>query len=186
MEGFMKKRTIVFFLFLVSAFLLPLTAQEAPKMKIVVVDVDLVVLESTRGKAFIARIESERSEKEKLIKGKEDAYRNLQKKFENEKYSMNEEARRKMERDISDKKMDYQRFLEDQEIEMRRIYEQGLKELQMEITPVMNEMAKREGYSLVLNKIQSGIVYADDAIDITDKLVKEYDQKDASGQFQNK
>ena len=182
----MKKTGILFFLCLVSVFLNPSLAQESSINGIVVVDVDLVVLESTRGKTFIAKIEAERNVKENLIKGKEEAYRNLQKKFDNEKYTMNEEARRKMERDISDKKMNYQRFLEDQEIEMRRIYEEGLKELQMEIIPILNELAKSEGYALVLNKLQSGIVYADDTIDITQKLVAEYDQKAESGIFQNK
>jgi len=180
----MKKTGLFLFILLLFPCLFPSIAQNSLRNRIVVVDVDLVVLESTRGKAFIARIESERSEKEKLIKSKEDTYRNLQKKFDNEKYTMNEEARRKMERDISDKKMLYQRFIEDQEIEMRRIYEEGLKELQEEIVPILNDLAKREGYALVLNKLQSGIVYADDHIDITGKLVKEYDQKEAGGGFQ--
>jgi len=179
------KKVCIWILLAISPLLAwSVPAQDSTPGKIVVVNVDLVVLESTRGKSFIARIELERNKKEKLIKEKEALFNNLQKKYENEKFSMNEEARLNMEREISDKKMQYQRYLEDQEIEMRRIYELGLKELQEEIVPIMEDLSQREGYILVLNKMQSGIVFAHDSIDITDKLIAAFDAKakpDAAG-----
>ena len=62
-------------------------------------------------------------------------------------------------------------------IAMEYIAGVDLKDLQEEIVPILEEMSQREGYMLVLNKMQSGIVFAHDSIDITDKLIEEFDAK---------
>ena len=40
--------------------------------------------------------------------------------------------------------------------------------------PVIESVAKELGYSLVFNKFQSGLLYADDAVDITAAVIQKF------------
>jgi outer membrane protein len=61
---------------------------------------------------------------------------------------------------------------------------QEAKEAEMElkrsvligIAKVVGDIGKKEGYSLILEKGSSGFLYSDDSIDITDRVIKAYDQ----------
>jgi len=61
---------------------------------------------------------------------------------------------------------------------------QEAKEAEMElkrsvltdIARVVGDIGKKEGYSIILEKGSSGFLYSDDAIDISDRVVKAYDQ----------
>jgi hypothetical protein len=37
---------------------------------------------------------------------------------------------------------------------------------------VINQVGKEKGYTLILNKFQSGLVFVDDSVDITDEVLK--------------
>jgi len=46
----------------------------------------------------------------------------------------------------------------------------------IDIAKVVGDIGKKEGYSLILEKGSSGFLYSNDSIDITDRVVKAYDQ----------
>jgi Skp family chaperone for outer membrane proteins len=43
------------------------------------------------------------------------------------------------------------------------------------VFPIINTLGKEGGYTLIFNKFQSGLVYADEAIDITDLVIQRLD-----------
>ncbi len=45
------------------------------------------------------------------------------------------------------------------------------------VAKIVGEIGKKENFTLILEKGSSGLVYSSDSIDITDKLIKAYDQK---------
>ena len=62
---------------------------------------------------------------------------------------------------------------------------QEQKELQMElvrvvgqeIQKIVEDIGKRQGYLMILEKRAVGVLYNDDKIDITDEIIREYDRK---------
>ena len=38
--------------------------------------------------------------------------------------------------------------------------------------PVINQVGKDKGYTMIFNKFQAGLLYADDAVDLTDEVLK--------------
>ena len=50
-----------------------------------------------------------------------------------------------------------------------------LQALQAKILPVIDQIGKEMGVAAIFNKFESGLVYASDAIDITDTVVKRFD-----------
>ncbi|HXO20202.1 MAG TPA: OmpH family outer membrane protein, partial [Thermoanaerobaculia bacterium] len=43
------------------------------------------------------------------------------------------------------------------------------------VMPVINQVGKEQGYTLIFRKFESGLIYADEAIDITDLVIKRLD-----------
>jgi Skp family chaperone for outer membrane proteins len=41
--------------------------------------------------------------------------------------------------------------------------------------PVINQAGKELGYTLIFRKFESGLIYADEAVDITDSIIKRLD-----------
>ena len=41
--------------------------------------------------------------------------------------------------------------------------------------PIINAYGAEQGYSLIFNKFESGLVFAEDAIDITDEILRRFD-----------
>ena len=47
--------------------------------------------------------------------------------------------------------------------------------------PVINQVGKEGGYTLIFRKFESGLIYADEAIDITDEVIQRLDAAGAAG-----
>ncbi len=62
---------------------------------------------------------------------------------------------------------DAQRELDD----ARRVALEGLEE---RILPVIDAVGKEQGMTLIFNKFQSGLVYADETVDITDEVIRRF------------
>ena len=49
-----------------------------------------------------------------------------------------------------------------------------LQDLEAKIKPVIDAVGKEMGLAAIFNKFESGLVYASDAIDITDTVIKRF------------
>jgi len=61
--------------------------------------------------------------------------------------------------------------------EMKQAEIDATKKFGKEMEKVVEKIGKRKGYTLILGNRIVGLVYFDKAIDITDEVIKEYDQK---------
>ncbi|MCP4146559.1 MAG: OmpH family outer membrane protein [bacterium] len=91
--------------------------------------------------------------------------------------ALSAEAREKKGRQLEDKKITYNRVLQDAQKEMQMKSQQELMNLQKEILPIIAELGKAKGYTLVLDMASSGIAYFDQGIDITAEVIKAVDAK---------
>ena len=81
-----------------------------------------------------------------------------------------------MAKQLSDKKIAAQRFAQDAEREMGEARDRALLELENKIKPVIDPIGKEMGLAAIFNKFESGLVYASDAIDITDTVIKRFNE----------
>ncbi len=57
-----------------------------------------------------------------------------------------------------------------------------IEKIESAVFPIINQVGKEGGYTLIFNKFQSGLVYADETIDITDQVIQRLDADAAAGQ----
>ena len=91
--------------------------------------------------------------------------------------ALNAEARDKKALDLASKRTEIKRFAEDAQKEGASAQQKEFEKIQTDLMPLIEKIAKENGFSLILDLTTSGITYFDPAsgIDITEKVVKAYD-----------
>jgi outer membrane protein len=67
-----------------------------------------------------------------------------------------------------------QRFQDDAQRELNKKREQVLGDIEKKVFPVINQVGEAGGYTLIFNKYNSGLVYASEAVDITDDVITRF------------
>jgi outer membrane protein len=163
-------------LFLFSMNGLSLGAEVA---KIGVIDFQRIIDESNAGKRSAVEIKSQGKKMEKILRDKEAELDELKKSLEQGALAMSPEAREEKERAMRIRTNDIK--------SLRNRYLDVLKELNLKLSnriredvfELVEEMGRKQGYLLILERRVGGVVYAPNAIDITDKLIQEYNALDA-------
>ncbi|HTY42184.1 MAG TPA: OmpH family outer membrane protein [Thermoanaerobaculia bacterium] len=149
----------------------PAPAPAGP-VKIGVINVERLVQESALGKEAFNRVkklnDSKKEEGEKLQK----ELRDMEQKLADQGSSMADDKREALQKSYQEKAIAFKRFQDDANRDLEAAQKKELSELERRVFPVINQVGKEKGYTLVFNKFQSGLVYADDSVDITDEVLK--------------
>lgn len=152
------------------------TGIKEKKIKIGVVNFVKIISESNAGIEANKEINSLRQIKQENINKKRQALEKLQQEIIKGSF-LSEEARSKKEIEIQDINKDLQRMVEDSNEEINKINKELLDVIVRKIQVIINTMAKEEGFTLILESSQTpAIVYRDDYIDVTDKIVERYNK----------
>jgi outer membrane protein len=157
----------------VAALAAPMFAQSAPN-RVAVIDVQKVLQTSNAGKAATERLRKMQEERVARAQKMEEDMRNIDNEINTKKLSLSEDKLTDLAKQLSDKKIAAQRFAQDAEREVGEARDKTLLELQNKILPVIDGIGKEMGLARIFNKFESGLVYASDAIDITDTVIKRF------------
>ena len=151
------------------------SAQTTAGGKIGVIEVQKIVQESAIGKESLARVQKiQQAKQDDLIKRQKEL-RDMEQKIQDQGKSLSEEAMEKLQKDYQAKALDLKRFQDDAQREMEEAQRKELGELEKRIMPVINEVAREQGYALVFNKFNSGLLFADDkSVDLTEAVITRF------------
>lgn len=155
----------------------PLAAQGG--LKVAVIDVERILLESNRGKTALQEIDALRKTKQEEGQAMQKELTDLQARFTEGRLSLSEDKLAELRKQVEDKSIALQRFNDDATRELTKKRNEVLDEIERSIFPVINEIGKEGGYTLMFNKYNSGLVYADEAVDITARVIERYNQSTA-------
>ena len=164
----------------VAALAAPMFAQTAAPARVAVINVQKVLAESTAGKAALERLKKMQDERVAKAKKMDEEVQALDAQINQKKMSLSEEKLAEMTKDLSDRKISMQRYAQDADREVQEARDRSLQELEKQIMPLINQIGKEMGFAAIFNKFESGLVYASDAIDITDMVVKRFNEMPAA------
>ena len=159
----------------VAALALPTFAQSAPA-RVAVIDVNKVLMSSSAGKSAYERLKKMQDDRVAQAKKLDDEIAALDKDSNEKKLTLSEEKLADMTKRLSDKKIAMQRFAQDADRDIGEARDRALGELEQKIKPVIDALGKEMGLAAIFNKFESGLVYASDAIDITDTVIKRFNE----------
>ncbi len=164
------KKTLVIVLTIVA-----LSVVAYAEAKIGVINPQKVVSETIRGKQVKAKLEKLGDDKQQQIKGMEDAIKKLEKELMSP--ALNAEAKEKKAADLQGKRINFKRFVEDAQKEFQARYQKEMQTMYKEIMPIIEKIGAAKGFTIIFDLSNSGISYFDKTIDITNEVIKAYDQK---------
>jgi outer membrane protein len=155
---------------LIAAMALPVAAQT----KVAVIDVQRVVTESDPGKEALQKLKQVSDRKVQEGQGLQQELATLRDQFSKQRFTLSEDKLESMTKEIEDKQIALQRFEDDAQRELNEARRRALGELEQRIMPVIDAVGQERGLTLIFNKFQSGLVYADQAVDITDDVIRRF------------
>jgi outer membrane protein len=142
--------------------------------RIGVIEVQRIVQESAIGKESLARVQKLQTAKQDELTRRQKELRDLEQKIQDQGKSLSEDAMEKMQKDYQAKALELKRAQDDAQRELEEIQRKELAELERRVMPVIDSVAKEQGFQLVFNKFQSGILFADGGVDITDAVIGKF------------
>jgi outer membrane protein len=182
MEVFMRKGLLTVTALFLATFVNPNISLSAEKKNLNVknfavyyVDMQKIINESNKGKQAKSLIESKinqaKSKIEKMRKEIEKIKQELQTPV------LSKQEKEKKEDLLQQKIRDLQRFQQDTQLEVMRLERKYTSELLKEIVKLIQDYQKKEKLPMIVDVREAGIIAADPKYDLTDKIIKLYDQQ---------
>jgi outer membrane protein len=155
---------------LLTAVALPAAAQA----KVAVIDVQRVVSESDPGKEALQKLKAIQDAKIQEGQVLQQELAALQEQFNNQRFTVSEERLAELNKEMEDKTIAIRRFDDDAKRELDEARRRELGGLEERILPIINQIGEEQGITLIFNKFQSGLVYANESVDITDDVIRQF------------
>lgn len=166
-----------FFLLLPLIMLLNHVAMAADPPAIGYVDVRKVLLESKLGKKNKAEFEKMIKEKESALGKEEEKLKAMQESFQKDQLLMTDEQKRAKQKAFQEKADAYQKMMRDAKQEVSKKDNEYTARALTEIRAIVADLAREMKLSLVLEASESGLLYAEQSMDLTPKVMEKYDAK---------
>jgi outer membrane protein len=157
----------------VAALAAPMFAQTTPA-RLAVIDVQKVLTQSTAGKAAYDKLKKVQEDKIERAKALDEEMKKLDSEIASKRISLSEDKLSDMQKQLAEKRIAMQRYAQDADREIGEARDRELQALEAKIKPVIDALGKEMGIAVIFNKFESGLVYASDAIDLTDTVIQRF------------
>jgi outer membrane protein len=144
-------------------------------IKIAVIDTEKILINSASGKKALAELKKLQEAKEKELGAKQQEIKDLQAKISDGRLSLAQDKLDDMQKQLEDRVIAVRRLQDDATRDLTKKRDDVLGQIDQQVMPVINQVGKELGYTLIFRKFESGLIYADEAIDITDSVIKRLD-----------
>jgi len=155
-------------------------AQGAAAVKIAVIDTEQVLLSSQAGKKAVAELKKLQEAKEAEIRAKLQELKDLQTKISEGRLSLAQDKLDDLSKQYEEKEIVAKRLQDDATRELGKKRDELFDQIDKGVMPVINQVGKEMGFTLIFRKFESGLIYADEAIDITKTVVDRLDKAAAA------
>jgi Skp family chaperone for outer membrane proteins len=180
-EAIMTKRTVITILVLLAAaVLIPAAPASAQASKLGIINSQLAFQNSAEGKKAAAQFQAREDKIKSDLARLDNDLRALETRLNTQRMTLSNEAILQLQGDIDRKTTDRKRTEEDAGKDMQQLQYNLIQKIRNEMIVIINQLAAERGYELVLDVAASGVVYFNQAIDITDEVVRRYDASKAA------
>jgi len=165
----MKK--IILTLIALSLFAGPALAET----KIAYVDLQKALNLSKAGVAAKNKIAEQVKKYETEFKIKQEDLQKLKTELEKQAVLLSDSAKAQKERDFQQNVKELQRFQKDVKEVLQQQDADATKQILNELFEILQKLGKDKGYSMVIEKNEGAVIYADESVDLTDELIKAFD-----------
>ncbi|PIE91509.1 MAG: hypothetical protein CR997_00635 [Acidobacteria bacterium] len=145
-------------------------------IKIGIVNGDVVIQQSIKGKRFFEKFKAFNEKKTEEIKAKVETLKKMESDFQAKAQSLSEEKRQATAREMQNLQTEIKRLQEDAKRESDAMLNEALAGFQKDLAPIIQDLAQKEKYDMVVNDGPgSNFLYYSARVNITGKVIELYD-----------
>jgi len=148
-------------------------AQE--RIRIGYIDIQKVIAESQAGKRARDRFQAQVKKAEADIVKERQEIERLKMDLDKKGPLLKDEERRNIESDLQKRSVNLQRSMSDHQQDLQAKNNEMMSDILKELEKIVNEVGKAEKFTLILERSQ--ILYSDQGIDITSKVIETYNSR---------
>lgn len=170
----MKRISLI--IFVVTMFF-AFSVEAKEKVKIGVVDLQRILMESTAGKKAKKELNDFYEQKKKELDKKQEELNKMKSELDKKFTVLDEKTKREKQMEFENKRLE---FLQEAQESDKALKEKdaGLTQgIIKDVQDIVDEVADAEGYTFVFEKTEGGLLYYDKVNDITDTVLKKYETK---------
>lgn len=145
------------------------------EMKVGYVDLQKALNLCKAGKEAKGTISALVKKYEDEFKTKQEDLLKLKNNLEKQAALLSADARKEKEREYQQEVKELQRFQKDVKEELQQKDADHTKRILNELFETLKTIGKNGQYTMILEKNEGAVIYADESIDLTDQLIKQYD-----------
>jgi outer membrane protein len=147
----------------------------AADFKIAYVDIQRAVNECNAGKEAKNSITKELEKIQRLNAEKQKELQTMKESLDKQTPMLTPDARANKEKEFQSKVRDYQRWVDDNQKDIQQKTQEKERNISIGLVKVIQKVGADEGYTLILERNESIVLFASKALDITDRVIKAYD-----------
>jgi outer membrane protein len=144
--------------------------------KIGVVDLQRCLDESNEGKKAFKILKDKKDALQKQLDGKQKELVELGKELEKQSMMLSMDAQEDRKRVIERKTRELEYFFKDLNEEMKKAQDKEQERIFEELAHIIAHIGSEENYTLIIEDRAGAVLYRKNTINITDKVIKAYDQ----------
>jgi outer membrane protein len=148
--------------------------------KFAYLDVQRVAAESIEGKSSTAKVQALNQKKVAELNDLNKRLLADQQKLQSQGAMLNEGARAELERSIDRQQKDLQRKQQDAQEEVQQLQNDLQGSFQGKLYPIIQQVVSEKGIEVLFSQRDSGIVFANPALDVTADVIKRFDAAQAA------
>ncbi|HKA90787.1 MAG TPA: OmpH family outer membrane protein [Haliangiales bacterium] len=150
-------------------------AAPPPAAKIGYIDLQRTLNETKVGKAAKAKLESDKTEKQKQVNDKKDMLKKAYDDLEKQRVVLKPDALAKKEKELQDQYVELQQVFMQLQQDLSKREAQLTRDIFGKAAAIIENIAKRDGYTMILEKSESAVLWADANVDITSEVNRRMD-----------
>jgi outer membrane protein len=167
----MFKKLIILYL---SIFV---TSQIFANVKIGYVDMQQAIQSTTTGKKAKKDLEKAFEKKKKELKKKEEDLVKMREDFEKKSLVLADDVRMKKAKTLQEEMLKYRELVGKSQMDIQKRERELTLPILEKLRSIISEVAKADGYSMILEKSEQSVLWAKEDMNLTDKIVKLYEKK---------
>jgi outer membrane protein len=141
------------------------------------VEIQRVLARSAAGVAAREQLEREKTTMQREMEGRRAEMEKLREEIEKKGALMTVDTRREKEETLDRKRRDLARLADDLQREYAKKEQALAQRVLVEVLGVAEKLGKERGYYLILEKRNAGVVFSQPEADLTDEIIRAYDQQ---------
>jgi outer membrane protein len=166
-----------FVLLALGALLVWGTAAQDEPIKIGIVDIDQAISSTDEGKAAREEFARKQREAEQQMQPLMDRYKGVEEELKAKKFVLSEEALFQKQLDLAEMRNLIQNKIKELEGQLQVDQKRLEGPLTAKLVEIISDVGKTQGFTLILRRGTPGVLYTREALDVTDLIIKRYNQK---------